>query len=224
MLLQRELAPYARREVVRGWMETSSEVVADIFAFAHCGYGAVAALHDVVAAESPTVLRYIPGDPHPIPFIRVLLNVEFCRRMFGAGPWDALAAAWRQVHPLSRAMPGTRRFLEQSEALLPRIVEISLFKSLAAFGGRPIVELVNTSRVKPDALAQWSHAVGASVRDSPYWSTTDPVRLLALTSYQFAMEPQRAGQIAQEYEAWTRRVGSTAPVAKEQSDGTSISA
>lgn len=30
-----------------------------------------------------------PLDPHPIAYLRVLLNAEMCRRFYGGGPWDA---------------------------------------------------------------------------------------------------------------------------------------
>lgn len=206
--LHHELASHAPAEVIEGWMETASEVVADIYAFVHCGYGAVAALHDVVAADQGTVLRYLPGDPHPIPYIRVLLNVEYCRRMFGAGPWDALASAWQRVHPLERASAATRRFLEHSVALLPRLAELSLVRRMRAFGGRAIVDLVDPAPVRPEALAQWSLQLGTALHTSPHWAITEPVRLLALSAYQMAITPERATEIAQQYEVWTQRLGS----------------
>ena len=207
-VLRRELAPLAPAEVVEGWAETASEVVADIFAFVHCGYGAVAALHDVVAADEVSVLRYLPGDPHPIPYIRVLLNVEFCRRMFGAGPWDTLALAWQQAHPLARAATATRQFLEHSVKLLPTLAELSLLRRMRAFAGRTLVEWIDPSRVRPDALMRWSQQLGSALATSPHWAVTEPVRLLALSSYEIAIAPERAAEIAQRYEAWTQRLGS----------------
>jgi hypothetical protein len=206
--LRHELAPHAPREVIEGWVDTASEVVADIYAFVHCGYGAVAALHDVVAAEEEAVLRYIPGDPHPIPYIRVLLNVEFCKRMFGAGPWDDLATAWTQVQSLQHAPPATRNFLERSVVLLPRLADLSLMRRMRTFGGRALVDLVDPARVRPDALMQWSQQLGSALDTSMHWANAEPIRLLALSSYEMAVHPERATQIAERYETWTRRVGS----------------
>jgi hypothetical protein len=211
--LRHELGPHAPRAVVELWEETASEIVADIHAFVHCGYGAVAALHDVVAAEETAVLRYVPGDPHPIPYVRVLLNVELCRRTYGAGPWDDLAAAWRNVHPLTRAATGVRTFLERSIDLLPRLADFSLRRRLRALGGRSISELVDPSRVKPEELKAWAAQLGSSVETSPYWAAAEPVRLLALSSYRMATEPENAHVIAEQYEAWTRRFGSVVQAA-----------
>ena len=104
------------------WASWASEIAADAFAFVHTGYAAVAALHDVLAAEDAVVLRHTPGDPHPISYIRVLLGVEMCRQFYGAGPWDDLAQAWVQLYSLQKAQGETRALLEASLPLLPRIV------------------------------------------------------------------------------------------------------
>lgn len=208
-VLYQSFGKTAPREVMQTWLGTASEVVADIHAFVHCGYAAVAALHDVVAADEASVLRYIPGDPHPIPYIRVLLNVEYCRRMYGAGPWDELGAAWRDVHPLSQAEPATRAFLEYSIGMLPRLAELSLMRPMASFGGRAITDIIDPARVRPDALARWSAQLGSALSTSPHWANAEPIRLLALSGYEMAVYPERAAEIAQQYETWTQRVGTT---------------
>jgi hypothetical protein len=204
--LRHELDGRAPRALVDAWADTASEVVADIHAFVHCGYAAVAALHDVVASEEAAILRYLPGDPHPIPFIRVLLNVELCKRMFGAGPWDELAEAWMEVNSPSKAAPGTREFLQSSVGLLPQIADLCLSRRLRALGGKSIIELVDPGRVRPQALLQWAAALGSALYTSPHWAVTEPLRLLALSGYRLATDPKQAGQIAQDYETWMLRL------------------
>ena len=90
------------------WASWVSEITADAFAFAHCGYPAVAALHDVLANDVGNVLRVIPGDPHPVAYLRVLLGVQMCRRSYGSGPWDELASAWMRTYPLTGAAAVTK--------------------------------------------------------------------------------------------------------------------
>ena len=64
---------------------SASEVAADTFAFAHAGYASVAALHDVTPANRPRCSPLRPLDPHPIAYLRVLLNTEMGRRFHGVG-------------------------------------------------------------------------------------------------------------------------------------------
>ena len=109
-----ELATALRRElrdapgVADVWAGWASEIAADTFAFAHVGYAAVAALHDVIAGEPENVFALRPMDPHPVAYLRVLLGTQMCVRFYGAGPWDDLAQAWTRAHPISEAPAGLR--------------------------------------------------------------------------------------------------------------------
>ncbi|MFN2439329.1 MAG: hypothetical protein ABR503_09025, partial [Chitinophagaceae bacterium] len=81
-----------------GW---SSEMAADAFAFVHTGFASTAALHDVVSGAPASVFAYHRNDPHPICYIRVLMNVEMCRQFFGAGPWDATEEAFKNDYDIN---------------------------------------------------------------------------------------------------------------------------
>lgn len=204
--LQRELAgPSA--EVASMWAATASEVAADCFAFAHAGYGSVAALHDVVAGEEKSVFQLMPGDPHPVAFVRVLLGVQMCVRFFGAGPWDELAAAWVRTYPVRRAPHDVRGLLELSVELLPKIVDVCMRRPMRAFGGRSLAALVDPAAVRPDALKRIALEGGAALYTSPHWLHREAVRLLALSGFRAATEPQRAAEVARDFERWMLDLG-----------------
>jgi hypothetical protein len=199
--------------LARIWAGWASEIAADAVAFVHTGYAAVAGLHDVLAGDPAALFRYLPGDPHPIAYIRVLLGVAACRRFYGAGPWDDLAEAWREAYPLDGAGPAVRAFVERSEPLLPRIVEASLCAPMRAFGGRSLAALVDPDRVRPQALLRLADQVGPALFTSPHWVFTEALRLLALTGYQVATAPERAREILTKQEEWMLRLGATLQVA-----------
>jgi hypothetical protein len=188
-----ELAALFRRrlgatspELAAVWASWTNEIVADVFAFAHSGYGSIAGLHDVVAGDQRAVFRFAPGDPHPIAYLRVLLGVELCTRSFGIGPWDELGRAWVVTHPLSDAAPALRPLLRASVDRLPEIAELCLRAPLRAFRGRSIVELVDPRRVSPTELAALERRIGPVTLASPHWLRTEGLRLLALSSYKAA--------------------------------------
>lgn len=199
--------------LARIWASWASEIAADAVAFVHTGYAAVASLHDVLASDDAALFRYLPGDPHPIAYIRVLLGVATCRRFYGPGPWDDLAATWRRAYPLDGAGPAVRAFLERSEPLLPRIVEACFCAPMGAFGGRALVALVDPERVRPRALLRMEQQIGPALFTSPHWVFTEALRLLALTGYQIATEPERAAEILTKQEEWMLRLGATLRVA-----------
>lgn len=208
-----ELAATFRREladapaVADTWSGWASEVAADTFAFAHVGYASVAALHDVIAGEPSSVFALRPMDPHPIAFLRVLLGTQMCVRFYGAGPWDDLARAWMRAHPIAEAPAEAQTFLTDSVARLPAIANACLARPMKAFGGRPISALIDPLRVRPDALAQLARDAGPSLFTSSHWIWTECVRLLALSGYRAATEPERAKEIAEQFESWMLRLG-----------------
>lgn len=207
-VLDRELSS-ASPELVSMWASWASEITADAYAFVHTGYASVAGLHDVVAGGVATVFRYIPGDPHPIGYIRVLLGVEMCRQFFGSGDWDHLAHAWIKGHDLERARPGIRELLQESLPLLAKVAELSLLKPMRAFRGRSLVTLIDPRRVSPEALAQLEYQGGAALYTSHHWVWTEPIRLLALTGYRAAILPDRALEILQQQKDWMLKLGET---------------
>jgi hypothetical protein len=208
-LLSRGLGD-APADVAEAWSGWASEIAADTHAFAITGYGSVAALHDVVSGGQ-AVFRHQPGDPHPIAYVRVLLGVQMCVRCYGAGPWDDLGQAWLKAHPLTLASPETRVLLERSLPLLPRIAELCLFAPMRAFAGKPLVAYADPLEVSPAALERLERQAGAALTTSPHWLRGEGLRLLALSSYRAATEPQRAAEIARQYEDWMLRLGT--PVA-----------
>uniref|UniRef100_I2Q587 Uncharacterized protein n=1 Tax=Desulfovibrio sp. U5L TaxID=596152 RepID=I2Q587_9BACT len=189
------------------WAGWASEIAADAFAFAHTGYAAVAALHDVLAAEDALVFRHAPGDPHPISYIRVLLGVEMCRRFYGSGPWDDLAQAWVQLYPLYNAPRATRALLEASVPLLPSIVRITLDEPMRAFAGRSLASLIHPERVKPETLLAMERRLGGALYTSMHWIWTESLRLLALAGLKIATTPDSKVDAYAQLEEWLLRLG-----------------
>lgn len=168
------------------WASWASEIAADAFAFVHTGYASVAALHDVLAGEGALVFQHAPPDPHPICYLRVLLGVEACRYFYGAGPWDALAAAWVETYPIGSARARTQPLLARSVPLLRRIVRLTFDTPQRAFRGRPLRALIAPERVGPAELAALERRLGASLYTSMHWVWTECLRVLALTGLRLA--------------------------------------
>jgi hypothetical protein len=189
------------------WGSWASEIAADAFAFVHTGYASVAALHDVLDGGSFLVYRHIPGDPHPTSYLRVLLGVEMCRHFYGDGPWNDLARSWTRLYSLKRAPGASVYLLQESVPLLPRIVEITLRQPMRAFGGRPLIAMINPERVAPKALKQLEDQLGVALYTSMHWIWTEALRLLAITGLRAAtMAEIRTDQFMQQ-EEWMLRLG-----------------
>jgi hypothetical protein len=207
-----ELAASIERElggspIATTWAGWASEVTADVLAFAHTGYAAVAGLHEVVAGDARQVFRYPVGDPHPIPYLRVLFGVQMCRRMFGSGPWDDLGDVWTRSYPIRQADGSVRELIEQSFTHLPQLVEMCLLRPWSAFGGRSLIALVDPLEVSPARLARLEAEAQRGHGRSNLWLWQECVRLLALAGSRAATSPERAAAIAEAQEDWMLRLG-----------------
>jgi hypothetical protein len=200
-------------EVRAAWSGWASEAAADAIAFAFAGYASVATLHDVLAGEQGYVFRDTRGDPHPVPWIRVLFNVEMCVRTFGRGPWDDLRTAWLRAHPADTAPQGLRSLLTASVAALPAIVSACLATQMTAFRGRSLVQIVDPALVSPASLAALTRANGPALTTSHVLLRREGLRLMALSGFLAATRPDRAREISSQYERWVLRLGSLVPEA-----------
>ena len=195
------------RVVGEEWAGWASEIAADAVAFVTTGYGAVAALHDVLAGEETPVFLGVPGDVHPSSWLRVLLGVAMCRHSFGSGPWDDLGDAWVSAHALRRAPLGVRPLLERSRELLPEIASLVLRTRYPCFAGRNLTEIVDPEHVRPHSLTEWQEQVGPALWTSPRWLVEEPLRLLALSSYLIATDPARSSELVTQLQDWMTSLG-----------------
>ena len=191
-------------DTVAGW---ASEMAADAFAFAHSGYAAVVALSDVVAGSGAEVFRFLPTDPHPISFLRVLLGVEMCRKFYGRGPWDELAGNWHEFYPLREAPSLSGALVTTILPLLPHIVDAALLTRMSCFRGKHLAELVDPQRVSPAALREMEKKSGGAAFTSSHWIWSECIRLTALTGLRYATEPEKGPQILKLQEDWMIRLG-----------------
>ncbi|MEQ9482270.1 hypothetical protein [Coleofasciculus sp. F4-SAH-05] len=207
-ILERELSTHSS-ELAEIWASWSSEIAADAIAFVHTGYAAVATLHDVLAGGDSFVFNFIPGDPHPTSYIRVLLGVEMCRQFFGTGSWDELSDSWSRSHLLERANSTVRAVLQESLPLLPKVSKLVLSTPMRAFGGRKLVNLVDPQNVRPSTLLKLEYQLGSALYTSHHWVEAEAVRLLALSGYKAATLPEQSLEILQQQRDWMVRLGSS---------------
>ncbi len=208
--LENALAPRSR-ELAAVWRSWASELAADVHAFALAGWAPLPALANVVDGPTTAVYRIVPGDPHPFPWIRVMVNAALCRSWYGPGPWDVIAQAWRDRHPPERAPGEAGDLARASVPLLGEITDICTRRPAAAFGGRPLHALADPRRVSPAALDELAQRAGPSLLTSTYLARREPLRILAWLATRAALDTSRSSVHRRRLQAWLCRLGSGAP-------------
>jgi len=199
--LDRVLAPRSA-ELASTWRGWASEVAADVHAFAQAGWAPLAPLANVVDGDSAGVYRTIPGDPHPFPWIRVMFNTALCRSWFGAGPWDAVAAAWVKRHPPSKAPADVGALARLSVGAFGDIVDVCTRRPMDAFGGRPLSALADPTRVSPTALDALARQAGPALLTSQYLARRNSIEILSWLSTRSTADPVNAAAHRKTLQVW----------------------
>lgn len=187
-----------------GW---SSEMAADAFAFVHTGYAAVAALHDVVSGVPQSVFAYHQHDPHPISYIRVLMNIEMCRQFYGVGPWNDLEEAFKYDYDTNLVSFPSIGLIKMCEKALPDVVQILLKKSYRAFNNRSLSQVISPERVSPKELEKLEYLAGPALFTSHAWIWKECLRLLAIGSYKIGVGKGDLSALYKQQEEWMTKLG-----------------
>jgi hypothetical protein len=181
----------------RLWENTISEVVADFFSIARIGIGSTQGLVALVNLPPPFVFRPSGDDPHPTPWIRVLLSCAIGDRLYPDPQWSRLAATWRAMYPIDAAPPATARALAELEKTIPALVTLLVDHRPAALRGRRLGAALSSPEVRPDALLRRFRAWPG---DPESLTTVPPTVVFALIG-----QARAAGLLSPEREAWLLR-------------------
>jgi len=187
-----------------GW---SSEMAADAFAFVHTGFAAVAALHDVVCGAPQAVFAYHQHDPHPISYIRVLMNIEMCRQFYGRGAWDDLDEAFKNDYDINLVNFPSVGLIKLCVAALPDVVRLLLKKQYRSFNDRSLSQIIQPERVSPKELERLEYLAGPALFTSHAWIWKECLRLLAINAYKIGIGKGDLPALYKQQEEWMTKLG-----------------
>lgn len=136
----------------RCWERWVSEIVADLWSVARLGIGATLGLLGVVSLPRWFVFRPSGEDPHPIPWIRVLLSCAMGEALYPHPQWSTLAEVWRSLYPVDSVTDAHRRTLAGLEATMPEFVDQLLGHRPPSLRGRGLGEVLARDGRRPERL------------------------------------------------------------------------
>jgi hypothetical protein len=196
--------PKIAGEAYSGW---SGEIAADAFAFVHTGYAAVSALHDVVSGMPQAVFAYHLHDPHPISYIRVLMNIEMCRQFYGAGPWDSLEESFKSDYDINLVNFPSVGLIKICIGAIPDLVRLVLKHPYRSFGNRSLSQVIPPERVSPRELVKLEYMAGPALFTSHAWIWKECIRLLALNGYKIGIAEGDLPALYRQQEEWMTKLG-----------------
>ena len=151
------------------WDQWISEIVADCWSVGTLGLTATVGLLAVVSLPAFFVFRPSAGDPHPTPYLRVLISAALGEALHPGPEWALMRRTWQRLYP-TEDLPAPRRAeLERTEAAIPALVELLLGHQVAALGGCRLGDL--WPERGPDRLLElhrrWGNNQAILARQSP---------------------------------------------------------
>jgi hypothetical protein len=182
-----KLAPW------RCWERWVSEIVADLWSVAKLGIGSTLGLLGVVSLPRWFVFRPSGNDPHPIPWIRVLLSCAMGEAIYPHPQWTTLADVWRTLYPADAVTDAHRRTLAELEATMPAFVSLLVDHRPPALRGRSLREVLPLEDQRPERLLARYHA----------WRAAPAAMGTAPPSLVFAVlgQARAAGRLSPELES-----------------------
>ena len=91
------------------WDRWISEIVADFWSISRIGIGSTLGLIGLVSLPRGFVFRPPDEDPHPIPWVRVLLSCAIGDRLYPDPQWAGWPRLWRAMYPIAGVRPELAR-------------------------------------------------------------------------------------------------------------------
>lgn len=179
------------------WHTWISEIVADLWAVAKVGIGSTLGLIGLVSLPRGFVFRPPDDDPHPIPWVRVLLSCAIGDRFYPDPQWHRLAATWQAMYPLDGLRPELVATIAELRATMPDLVEVVTAHRPARLRGQALGDVLRNPDVQRSALLRhfWSWQA-----DPDRMATAPPTLVFAVLG-----QARAAGLLAPERESRTLR-------------------
>ena len=155
----------------RTWEAAISEIVADLWSVGTLGISATQGMLAVVSLPRFFVFRPPGTDPHPMPFLRVLLSCAMGQALYPHPQWAVLARTWEALYPTDQLPPERQQELKTLVAGIPAFVRLLLDFRPATLAGRSLQESFPTRERSPDRLTElhrtWRHDIAVMARQPP---------------------------------------------------------
>jgi hypothetical protein len=147
-------APQPEKIAWKYWEKTISEVVADFWALAKVGVASTLGLIGIVSLPRPFVFRINLTDPHPFPWIRVMVSCAIGKRLYPHVQWDQLAATWETLYPTTGLAAPQQQVIAALRPTIPVFADLLANHRPASLAGASLGEIVAEAARAPNALIE----------------------------------------------------------------------
>jgi hypothetical protein len=138
----------------RLWERWISEILADLWSVARVGIASSLGLLGVMSLPRAFVFRISADDPHPAPYVRMLLSCAIGKALYPHAQWDSLAAMWRAFYPQDGLDHQTRTVLTALQSTMCGFVDLLVHHRPRTLRGASLSEALAVHERQPVRLAE----------------------------------------------------------------------
>ena len=187
------------------------EIGPDFWGFCLSGVAQAAAMRELFAMPPSHALRLSVTDPHPPPYLRVLLAFDWCRRAFGRGRWDAWEQEWELLYPLTGPAGTTRTLLQNARRFVPVVGDALFNYRFRELENRALVDLFDLAAISPSEVRRVAMRASGGTLDLRGLTPCAQLAVFAELREMRAMTEERLDELMT---AWLRHLGERRPLKK----------
>jgi hypothetical protein len=128
--------------VASTWVRWNRETYADMNGLLLGGPPFVGSLMDILARSPRATTTFVPGAPHPTPYLRTFISLELMRRMGFADQAARYRQAWTRLYarPTDGRIP--KAILDTAERAIPLVVDTICYQPYEALGNKALSQVV----------------------------------------------------------------------------------
>jgi hypothetical protein len=168
---QRETQSPLEAEAWKLYGRWISEILSDCWAVGMLGVGATTGLMGVVSLPRYFVFRMNLDDPHPFPWIRVMLSIGFGRMLYPDPQWDRLEKLWIAAYPLESLPQKQQDTIHLLRKTIPAFVALVFGHQPDSLKGKTFRSIFPEGRRTPQRLRslyeQWKEKPEVAQQSRP---------------------------------------------------------
>lgn len=145
-------SPGPQRIAWQLWERWISEILADFWSVARVGVSSTMGLIGVMSLPRIFVFRIDTEDPHPTPWIRVMLSCAMGRALYPHPQWDTLARLWTSFYPLDKVDAATLQTFQALLETMPAFVNLLITHRPSRLRGKALSEALGVRERQPARL------------------------------------------------------------------------
>ena len=122
--------------------------------FCNTGIAQSTSIREILSLPPRYVFNFSWTDPHPPPYLRVLLSFEWCRQLWGKGPWDEWEYEWLDLYTIKDLSLSIARTLKLAKTYLPTVSRAVLYSKFKTLNWKRMTDLFDLSDIAPWRIAK----------------------------------------------------------------------